>query len=267
MSKLQSINPFDLLGIDEKSTIKDARKAYYQLALLCHPDCGGNEESMKILVNAYGFIEEQLRNKRDISGDADDFGKSLEEKFKEYNDRVKAEMPQIRDLFDMANDEQRKDAKKRNFQVYNHIFNKEFNDGTENFEGVNPFDDGYGDLMDINEPPDDKVEIKETIKKFTQEVQVYKEPHVLPDTYGSNFRYDIKSIDDYSNYEKREYDYKKAHSERKVEEIKEDGEMKDLNKEMDELIKRREKLVVRRTTIELGIPKSKEELEIIDEED
>ena len=41
--------------------------------------------------------------------------------------------------------------------------------------------------------------------------------------------------------------------------------MKDLNKEMDELIKRREKLVVRRTTIELGIPNSKEELEIIDE--
>ena len=178
MSKLQSINPFELLGIDEKSTIKDARKAYYKLALIIHPDCGGNEESMKILVNAYGFVEEQLRNKSDISGDADEFGKSLEEKFKEYNERVKAEMPQIRDLFDMANDEQRKDAKKRNFQVYNHIFNKEFDEGTENFEGVNPFDDGYGDLMDINEPPDDKVEIKETSKKFIQEVQVYKEPHV-----------------------------------------------------------------------------------------
>ena len=265
MSKLQSINPYELLGIDEKSTIKDARKAYYQLALLVHPDCGGDEDSMKVLVNAYGFVEEQLRNKRDISGDADEFGKSLEEDFKEYNDRVKAEMPQIRDLFDMANEEQRKDAKKRNFQVYNHIFNKEFEEECKD-DFPNPFDDGYGELMDVG-PHDESIPTTSTKNKFTQEIQIYKEPHVLPDTYGSNFRYDIKSIDDYSNYEEKEYDYKKAHTEKETKPIKEDEEVNDLSKKLEALIKNRKRLVVKKTTIELGIPKSKVELDIIDEED
>jgi len=54
------INPFELLGINEKTTIKEARKAYYKLALLCHPDCGGHEDSMKVLVNAYTFIEQRI---------------------------------------------------------------------------------------------------------------------------------------------------------------------------------------------------------------
>ena len=78
------INPFELLGITEKSTVKEARKAYYQLALLCHPDCGGHEESMKVLVNAYQFVEQQIKNKSDITGDADDMGKELETNFKSF---------------------------------------------------------------------------------------------------------------------------------------------------------------------------------------
>ena len=72
------INPFELLGINEKSTLKDARKAYYNIALLCHPDCGGDENSMRVLVNAYKFVEKQLKTVRNVS---ENIGKDLEIEF------------------------------------------------------------------------------------------------------------------------------------------------------------------------------------------
>ena len=93
------INPFELLGINEKSTLKEARKAYYNIALLCHPDMGGDEHSMRTLVNAYNFVEEQLKHTRTVN---ENIGDKLEEEFNEFNEKVKAEIPLMRDLFDLV---------------------------------------------------------------------------------------------------------------------------------------------------------------------
>ena len=212
------INPFELLGINEKSSIRDARKAYYQLALLCHPDCGGHEESMKVLVNAYTFVCDQMRDKRDITGDADEMGKELEREFEKFNLGVKTEIPVLRDLFELATEEDKKDAKKRNFALYNSQFNEQFEEEQKyNFEELvadDPFSAGYGNLMDKDHDYDtDEEYVMPTKNVFKGEISVYKEPHILPDSYGSNFRYDIKEVDDFSNYESNEFDYKKAHSE------------------------------------------------------
>jgi curved DNA-binding protein CbpA len=48
-----SIQPYELLGVTMKSSLNDVRKAYYQLALLCHPDKGGNPQDMQLLHSAY----------------------------------------------------------------------------------------------------------------------------------------------------------------------------------------------------------------------
>jgi len=217
------INPFELLGVTEQSTAKEVRKAYYQLALLCHPDCGGHEESMKVLVNAWEFVEEQIKNKNDITGDADEMGKELETKFEDYckNQTEQKKLPRMTELYDLADMQGKKEEMdNRDFNSYNRQFNQEFQEEQKyNFEELasgDPFQSGYGDLMD--DPEDDGNNTDEewvvpTKNKFKNEIAIYKEPHVLPDSYGNNFRYDISSIDDFSNYDNNEYDYKKAHSE------------------------------------------------------
>lgn len=217
------INPFELLGVTEQSSAKEVRKAYYQLALLCHPDCGGHEESMKVLVNAWEFVEEQIKNKNDITGDCDDMGKKLENDFEEYckNQSNKKKLPRMTELYDLAEMQGKlEDVDNRDYQSYNREFNQHFEEEQKyNFEELasgDPFSGGYGDLMDENEDDGNATDeewVVPTRTKFTTDIAIYKEPHVLPDSYGNNFRYDISSIDDFSNYDGQQYDYKKAHSE------------------------------------------------------
>lgn len=257
------INPFELLGITEKSTVRDAKKAYYQLALLCHPDCGGHEESMKVLVNAYSFVEQQIKNKNDISGDCDDMGKELEREFEEYCKGLEAVIPKMTDLYDLAEMQEKiKDMDSRNYQAYNRQFNIEFEDEQKyNFEELvanDPFSQGYGDLMDDNEDDGNKTDeefVIPTKNQFKGEISIYKEPNVLPDSYGTNFRYDIDKVDDFSNYENNEFDYVKAHTELEKEptSIKDtmDTPMKNLDKAMENLLKERDQLNVSHSQIDL----------------
>jgi curved DNA-binding protein CbpA len=266
------INPFELLGINEKSRLKDARKSYYQLALLCHPDCGGHEDSMKILVNAYAFVEKQLKIKNDISGDWDKKGKELEEEFDEFNKNIKAEIPRMTDLYDLADMQQKREAKSRNFQVYNEKFNKEFEEEEkyqfEELFGNNAFEGGYGHLMDKDKDYEtDDEYIVPPKHKFKGEIQIYKEPHILPDTYGSNFRYDVKEVKDYSNYEKNEFDYVKAHSElenepMEIESVK-DNPMINLEEMVEKRKEERENLTVEYSQIDLVLKTVEDNFELV----
>lgn len=57
---MHSVQPFELLGLTISSSLVEVRKRYYELALLCHPDKGGNVSDMIMLHNAYKWIEQQL---------------------------------------------------------------------------------------------------------------------------------------------------------------------------------------------------------------
>ena len=56
------INPYDLLGVKINSTLSEIKKAYYNLALLCHPDKGGCKKDMDTIHQAYKYVIEQVNN-------------------------------------------------------------------------------------------------------------------------------------------------------------------------------------------------------------
>ena len=75
------INPYHLLGVTIDSSEKEVRQSYYTLALLCHPDRGGNEEEMKVLHQSYSYVMEQIKLKIDNPTEAYLQGEEDFEKF------------------------------------------------------------------------------------------------------------------------------------------------------------------------------------------
>lgn len=55
-----AFDPWQLLGLKSTSTVDEARRAYYRLAVIMHPDKGGSAEDMRILYEAYKWIYQQL---------------------------------------------------------------------------------------------------------------------------------------------------------------------------------------------------------------
>ena len=55
-----TFDPWQLLGITSTSTIHEARRAYYELARIVHPDRGGNADDMRALHEAYKWVYGQL---------------------------------------------------------------------------------------------------------------------------------------------------------------------------------------------------------------
>lgn len=53
MTKRQALA---VLGLDNRATLKTIKKAYRALALLTHPDKGGDIEEFKVVANAYGLL-------------------------------------------------------------------------------------------------------------------------------------------------------------------------------------------------------------------
>ena len=73
------IDPYNLLGVTINSSPKEVKQAYYNLALLCHPDKGGCSKDMDIVNSAYRYVIEQIE-----SIDFDLTFESLEEDFSKF---------------------------------------------------------------------------------------------------------------------------------------------------------------------------------------
>jgi curved DNA-binding protein CbpA len=132
------INPFDLLGVTIKNTPADVKKAYYELALLCHPDKGGNAQDMRLIHNAKLYIMEQLEQ---IDRDA-----TYEKRESEFDDFCKKQLDTTPDFIEIFED--RFETRK-----FNKLFEQKVNEGDEKsgllLEGVG--NTGYGDSMDESE--------------------------------------------------------------------------------------------------------------------
>ena len=83
-SQRASIDPYGLLGVTYKSSLTDVRRAYYELALVVHPDKGGSAEDMGVLESSYKWIRDQLMV-------ANSNSKTAEEAEKEFADFLAAQ--------------------------------------------------------------------------------------------------------------------------------------------------------------------------------
>jgi curved DNA-binding protein CbpA len=187
------INPYELLGFDSKTPnieMKELKKQYYMLSLICHPDKGGNSSDMIILKNCYEYVKEQIERKDEKSRDYEE----VATEFKEFMKTQSQDPPPFSQVYEEA-----------------HIWLKEFNDKFNNLkmnnsrdgnldnnldnndEELNDFSidtSGYGHLMDKSENDSgfsfDDIEFmrvnrdKEVNEKpnveFTTDIAIYTEP-------------------------------------------------------------------------------------------
>ena len=84
---------YDIFGLDkESSTLNDAKKAYYNLALLVHPDrnaCINKDTAkleMKVLTNMYKNIKKELESR------------DLNNKYKECDDLVNIREKEVEEI-------------------------------------------------------------------------------------------------------------------------------------------------------------------------
>jgi len=197
------INPYSLLGVNDKSSLRDLKKNYYNMALLCHPDRGGDKNDMNIVCLAYNYIKEQLENVKDVTYE------QLEDEFEAFCRRQESlDVPKFGTIYEETNDWivdfNKEFIKKNNIEIEN-------ND-VDCYQ-INPFSNGYGNLMDndkVDEEYDDNIPEKPE-HFFVRDIIEYKEPEALPNTV-THYPLDKKpdDIKDFSDYKSNISDYKIA---------------------------------------------------------
>ena len=198
MNNSNLINPYNLLGVTPSSKLNDAKKSYYNWALMCHPDKGGSEEEMIIVKNAYEYIKKQLTFVETKDGNTYE---KLEEDFEKFCLEQESRPPPFSVIYEETND-------------WIKDFNKEFLEKKQS-EDHNPFDKGYGEFME-NRVTSEEYKDKENYKvehQFNNCIIEYKEPQCLPDTH-QEYPLNIKNINDFTciNNKIIMTDYKKAFS-------------------------------------------------------
>jgi len=233
---MNNINPFHLLGVKVDSDIKDVRRAYYKLSLICHPDKGGSKDDMIIVHNAYKYVKKQIEfseNKETLE--------NIEEDFKSFFEKNKMEVPPFYELWERSEEAE-----------FLREFNKKFEENREinNLINNNVFDVfsvGYGEFLEKRETEKNSMEKREEElnkplqNNFKSELVIYKEPVNLPNDYGEYERFDVEKLEDFSEKTKELnlYDYKKAHSEVNEMKVDEDKINCDVNKAFERILEER----------------------------
>lgn len=242
------INPYQLLGINPNMPdLKQLKKSYYRLALLCHPDKGGNKESMDIVHKSYLYIKTQFDNCQNLKS-----YEELETEFELFCKTQTEKPPPFRTIWE--NSEEYEGLKK-----FNEEFEKKINNHSNIVNYDNLFKKGYGEFMDpsdfknnyslisnqnLNKKTLDTIDLKKNEFCFKTDLIIYKEPESIPLGYGQNQRFDVSDIDDFSDKLKDNIilnDYKKAFAK-----TEEKINFEDINKNrpqtLEELIKLRNNL-------------------------
>lgn len=203
-----TINPFELLGVDpHKTTVKELRRAYYDIALLVHPDKNSDKsgDEMHVLHNAYKYCLEQVESVKDRETTYE----NLEDAFAEFCKIQTDEIPKFRDI------------------VEDVLETKKFNDAFQASHGFRAsFAGGYGEFMESSSYARlDTIEDIETgyvdkeegmpLKNDFSSMIVYTEPISFSKDGGDYLDYERKEpVDSYTLYMKSTCltDYKEANA-------------------------------------------------------
>ena len=138
--KPQLVNPYELLGFDSKKPnidLKELKKNYYNLAILCHPDKGGNKDDMIMLQNAYEYVKKQAEISKEKSRD---YEETVDE-FETFMEEQSKDPPPFSKIYEEAHIW---------LQEFNHKFGEQRKLDEDVF-GYDPNQDGYGSFMDDSE--------------------------------------------------------------------------------------------------------------------
>ena len=78
-------NYYGVLGVDEKATQEDIKKAYRNLAKENHPDKGGDEEKFKKITEAYDTIGDVNKRNQYDNQKSNPFGGNFADMFHSFN--------------------------------------------------------------------------------------------------------------------------------------------------------------------------------------
>jgi hypothetical protein len=167
-------NPFELLGVTYKSSIKNLREQYKNLALIMHPDKGGNQDDMIKLHQSYTFVKEQLE-----FADHDKTYEGLEEDFTKFCKIQAKEKPKLPSLLNI---------------IHNDDFVEKFNDAFEEER-----DNGNVYPLSYEKGYEEELKSEDKIEKA---LVIYEEPTASRYNGYSEHLYlgNHKDMTDFTNY-------------------------------------------------------------------
>lgn len=187
------INPYELLGVSTQSSLSDVKKAYYELALIMHPDKGGREEDMIILQHAYSFVVYELSQSKTI-----ETYESLQTAFEQFCKVQEESVPQFQDIYAEAFD----------LPKFNDYFNAiSITDSTNVWKGS--YEHGYGDLMEQSGEYETTPYITPLQHSFSNTLIEYASPQEVLGGFPALYDYSMSNaIDDFTCNDM--YDYQQT---------------------------------------------------------
>jgi curved DNA-binding protein CbpA len=175
------LNPFELFNVTHESTVKELKRSYYQLAMMCHPDKGGEAEAMVTIVKAYKYVLEQLEHKSDKSYE------EIELEFEQFcKQQLEIPMPSYNSITD--------ELFEREIMSIGKDTNVYYNDAFRNH--------GYGHLMEESKPRDEnepnQIDNTPIRNQFSRELVEYKEPSASPFFLDGYLNLGLKEVNDFS---------------------------------------------------------------------
>jgi DnaJ-class molecular chaperone len=217
------INPFELLGVDCKSSRDDVKKRFKDLALICHPDKGGDAEQMKMLYSGYRYVMGQI--------EFQEHGRTMEEElegFKKFlGEQEDGGLPSI-------------------FEIMTDCANKKFNELWEKKDV---------EVIDMCYPSNYGEKMEKEPEKFSTEVIEYKEPKTIAEiSFSKILDFTVNPVKDFTDYScGAGFDYVLAHS----------GMMLDGKLEEKDVMKEYERLLLERKQEEKTENNNKKEFQVI----
>lgn len=210
------INPYELLGVSIQSSISEVKKAYYELALIMHPDKGGRQEDMIMLQRAYDFVIDELSSTK-----TSDTYETLQAAFEQFCKVQEETVPKFEDIYAEA------------FDL--HKFNEYFS-ASSDYVWKSSWDQGYGEFMEESgmfEHAPDQTPLQYT---FSNSIIQYSSPQEMHGGFPSSFDYSQSNdIDDFSS--EKMYDYRQSfapHETLTIDDTKTDRTLSILQKERED---------------------------------
>lgn len=184
----ENVDPYKLLDIDDTMTLKQVSKKYKKLALIYHPDRGGNSDAFTALTKAYLTICEKIKEKSNnrgfqdlknddrgevkVDGSQAPLGHGEKFNINLFNDIYKQNKlydPTIDSGYgDWMNSDSAKNGenkneklftKKFNIDVFNSVFNNLRNEETatqlQKYSAPQPLEMGNSQFTELGADPDD----------------------------------------------------------------------------------------------------------------